>query len=70
LKGVINIPVNDIRHRIHDLEQHRDRDIHVICASGSRSMVAAAMLAGAGFRSVNVKGGMSSWRRRFGKQDR
>ncbi len=70
LPGAINIPINDLRSRVADLEPHRDRPIHVICASGSRSMVGAAMLTGAGFQAVNIKGGMSAWRRAFGRAAR
>jgi rhodanese-related sulfurtransferase len=70
LDNVINIPVNELRHRIGELEHHRDNDVYVICASGARSLSASAMLARAGYRSINVQGGMSAWRRAYGQSGR
>jgi rhodanese-related sulfurtransferase len=41
-----------------------DREIHVICASGHRSQVAARLLRTAGCETVvSVQGGMAGWRR-------
>ena len=42
----------------------RDAEIHVICASGHRSQVAARLLRRAGFEKVaSVRGGTAGWRR-------
>ncbi len=39
-------------------------EIHVICASGHRSQVAARLLRRAGFETVaSVRGGLAAWRR-------
>lgn len=39
----------------------RDRTVHVICASGNRSLRAAQALVGAGYDAASVKGGTSGW---------
>jgi rhodanese-related sulfurtransferase len=41
----------------------RDRTVLAICATGSRSARATAMLQSAGFEARNVKGGMRAWAR-------
>lgn len=41
----------------------RDRLILAICATGSRSAQATAMLQRAGYEARNVKGGMRAWAR-------
>lgn len=41
----------------------KDRTVLSICASGSRSARATAMLQRAGFEARNVKGGMRAWTR-------
>lgn len=38
-----------------------DQTIHVICASGNRSLTAARALAAAGYDAVSVAGGTSAW---------
>jgi rhodanese-related sulfurtransferase len=40
-----------------------EREIVCVCASGNRSSSATRMLTGAGYNAVNMKGGMSAWRR-------
>ncbi|MHB8189205.1 MAG: rhodanese-like domain-containing protein [Ferrimicrobium sp.] len=57
--GAKNIPLSHLPHRVHELP--KDRDIHVICASGGRSMSATQFLHGAGHRALSVAGGTSSW---------
>ena len=44
-------------------ELPKEREILVICASGSRSAQAAELLAKEGFQVTNVSGGMSAWQR-------
>ncbi len=63
IEGVINIPVWMLPHRLNSLEDSKDRDIIVICRSGSRAVTAAQILKKAGFSSVLVLiGGMNAWR--------
>ncbi len=42
-------------------ELPRDREVYVICRSGTRSAYAAQALAGAGLTTVNVADGMTGW---------
>ena len=42
-------------------ELPRDREVFVICRSGTRSAYAAQALAGGGLSAVNVAGGMTGW---------
>ena len=42
-------------------ELPRDREIYVICRTGSRSAYAAQALAGGGLDAVNVADGMTGW---------
>jgi adenylyltransferase/sulfurtransferase len=60
--GGVHIPLRLIQFRLDGLD--RARPVVVVCESGSRSFVGAAMLAAAGFASVrNLDGGLSAWRR-------
>jgi len=43
-----------------------DADILVICHAGSRSLTVASALADAGYRAVDVLGGMDAWERAGG----
>ena len=47
------------------LEEYKDKEVVMICHSGSRSMMAAQLLARAGFKDVrNLTGGMMMWHRK------
>ena len=47
------------------IKEYRDEEIIVICHSGSRSMMAAQILAQAGFKDVrNLIGGIMIWHRK------
>jgi rhodanese-related sulfurtransferase len=54
-----HIPLGELGARAAEVPQ--DELIYVICRSGARSARAAAALAGAGWRAVNVAGGMQQW---------
>jgi rhodanese-related sulfurtransferase len=43
------------------LEEHRDKELILYCASGARSGVAASLLRAEGFHAVNA-GGFGDWR--------
>lgn len=43
-----------------------DQDVLIICQSGGRSLTVATALADAGYRAVNVLGGMFAWERAGG----
>lgn len=55
----VHIPLGQLRGRTDEVP--RDRDVYVICRSGSRSGYAAAALDAAGWRTVNVSDGMQGW---------
>ena len=54
-----HIPLGQLGARTAEIPQ--DTDIYVICRSGGRSARAAQALNGAGWRAVNVAGGMQDW---------
>lgn len=61
LPGAVLIPLVDLPARVGELP--RRQRLHVICASGKRSSVAADWLSRAGFDAVSVAGGTEAWRR-------
>lgn len=54
-EGFINIPVDELRERIDELD--RSKPVYVICQSGLRSYVASRILMGNGFDTYNFAGG-------------
>ncbi len=59
IPGSTNIPAGELAPRIGEVPN--DRDVVVVCAAGGRSAVAADLLAGAGLRVANLRGGMAAW---------
>ena len=55
IEGFINIPVDDLRERLHELD--RTKPVYVICQSGLRSYIACRILAGHGLDCYNFSGG-------------
>lgn len=61
IKQFKNIPLQTLRKELGQLD--RNKEIVLICRSGSRSMRAARILKKAGFPKItNVIGGMNQWR--------
>ncbi|MFX1408009.1 MAG: CoA-disulfide reductase [Promethearchaeota archaeon] len=59
------MPLGDLMHKVDTLEDYKDEEVVVLCHVGSRSMMAAQILARAGFKDVrNLKGGMIAWHRK------
>ncbi|MBN1801789.1 MAG: FAD-dependent oxidoreductase [Candidatus Lokiarchaeota archaeon] len=59
------IPLGDMMGNIASLEQYANEEVVTICHSGARSMMAAQLLAQAGFKDVrNLTGGMMVWNRK------
>jgi NADPH-dependent 2,4-dienoyl-CoA reductase/sulfur reductase-like enzyme/rhodanese-related sulfurtransferase len=56
VRGAVNIPIGQLRGRLNELP--RDREILVICRSGTRSYYATRILLQHGFNARNVVGGM------------
>jgi rhodanese-related sulfurtransferase len=63
IDGVINIPIQELESRISELEQHKDKNIAVICRSGNRSGRGTSLLRSKGYNSKNVLGGMIEYRK-------
>lgn len=55
IPGFVNIPLDDLRDRINELDA--EKPVYVICQSGLRSYVACRILAGNGFDAYNFAGG-------------
>ena len=55
VEGFINIPVDELRERIGELD--RTKQVYVICQSGLRSYISTRILAGNGFDCYNFAGG-------------
>jgi rhodanese-related sulfurtransferase/rubrerythrin len=60
IPGARLVPLPELPDRLDELD--REMPLLVYCASGGRSMAAAALLEGQGFKDVNnLAGGMSAW---------
>ena len=55
IEGFKNIPVDELRQRIGEIEQ--GKKVYVICQSGLRSYIATRILEGYGFEAYNFAGG-------------
>lgn len=64
IEGSTVIPVDELRKRLDELP--RDRTILVHCAVGRRGYVAQRLLMQHGFRALNLTGGYTSWKARWG----
>ena len=62
IDGVINIPVQELKSRVDELEKYKDKEIEVICRSGNRSQVGTKILLENGYNANNVLGGMKAYR--------
>lgn len=61
IEGAKLIPVGELRQRIGELQDMKDKVVLAYCQSGMRSRSAASVLASEGFTVMNLKGGISSW---------
>jgi len=60
IRGFKNIPLHQLPQKASGLS--KDKDVILICRSGSRSSKASKLLKKQGFTQVtNVKGGMNTW---------
>jgi hydroxyacylglutathione hydrolase len=60
IASAVHVPLNELASRSGEID--RSRPIHVICAGGYRSSIAASLLERAGFHApINVVGGMTAW---------
>jgi NADPH-dependent 2,4-dienoyl-CoA reductase/sulfur reductase-like enzyme/rhodanese-related sulfurtransferase/TusA-related sulfurtransferase len=59
------IPLGDLMYNIEQLNEYKDKEVIMVCHSGSRSMMASQLLVRAGFKDVrNLSGGMMIWHRK------
>ena len=61
IAGARLIPLGEVPRRLNEIP--RDREIILICASGHRSLAAARTLVPAGYKVLNLQGGMLAWQR-------
>lgn len=62
ISGSRLIPVQSFSQRLTELEKYKDKDVMIICRSGSRSRVVASYLSQSGFTKVtNIVGGIIRW---------
>lgn len=60
IEGTTRIPLDDLNERLNELE--KDKEIIVMCRSGSRSAKATEILQKSGFsKASNLKGGINDW---------
>lgn len=58
--GARNVPVDDLRSRLHELP--KDRTLHLYCGVGLRSYIATRILKQHGFTVRNLSGGFTTYR--------
>lgn len=62
IPDAIHLPHDQMETRYTELNDHRDRNILLICRSGKRSLFAADVLTRQGFQNLyNLQGGMLEW---------
>ncbi|GHZ34428.1 putative NADH oxidase [Vibrio cholerae] len=60
LEGAINIPVDQLRHRMNELP--KDKEIVIYCQVGLRGNVAYRQLVNNGFKARNLIGGYRTYK--------
>ena len=61
ITGAVLIPVQELEQRVDELNEHKKKEIIVICRSGNRSQTGTRILISHGFNAVNMLGGMKAW---------
>ncbi|MEZ5451713.1 MAG: rhodanese-like domain-containing protein [Thiothrix sp.] len=62
IKGARHIPLGQLKNRLGELEQAREKPVLVYCRSGNRSAYACHLMTKAGFQDVsNLAGGIVAW---------
>ena len=60
IEGAVNIPVDEIRDRLHEIP--RNKKLYIYCEAGLRGYLAQRILRQSGFEEVyNLSGGYASW---------
>ena len=63
------IPVQEIKERMKELNDYRNKKIIVYCRSGNRSRTATKILNENGFNAFNLIGGMNEWKGKVEKEN-
>ena len=58
----IHIPLHEIQNRLCEIESLQNKNIIAYCRSGARSSKATKILIEAGFKVLNLSGGVLSWK--------
>ena len=62
IDSAINTPLGKFKEQLNLLEKYKNKDILVVCQSGTRATPACNILVSAGFEKVfNLNGGMQAW---------
>ena len=61
IAGAVLIPIQELEERIDELNEHKEKEIIVICRSGNRSQIGTRILISHGINAVNMVGGMKAW---------
>lgn len=65
IAGAINIPIDEIRERLNEIEHLKDKKVIVHCATGYRSYIVTKLLSNLGFRDIsNLSGGYFFYKRK------
>lgn len=59
--GAINIPLDQVQDRVAEFQEHKGKEIYLICRSGGRSGQAGRYLETQGLQAVNIMGGTAGW---------
>lgn len=63
IESARQIPLPQLRGRLDEIAEWKEKPVIAVCAVGARSASAADLLARSGFREVyNLEGGMMAWR--------
>jgi rhodanese-related sulfurtransferase/TusA-related sulfurtransferase len=69
IPGAKLVPLGKLEESIQELEEHKGKDVYVVCRTGNRSDMACQILSEKGFTNVkNVVPGMSEWNGPINKQ--
>lgn len=61
IKGSLHIPLHELSRRLNELSKYKSKEIVCYCATGSRSLSAAAKLRKVNFSAASLKGGIAEW---------
>ncbi len=62
IEGAVLIPLFELKDRLGELKENKDKEIIAICRSGNRSGRATNILRNEGFNAFNMVGGMIAYR--------